>query len=130
MAKGTNASVLFVSSDSKAQMPPGSLSDLITQAAALGIEVQEVDSQVDNRNTVEEARRSNTRIVGFIGYSEQDIPGLDAATKCGGLALTPGGSASLWCTRREGHSFRLGQHLEVRRPADAIHALQSAIAGG
>lgn len=130
MAKGTFASVLFVSSDARAHMPPGSVSELITQAAAFGIEVQEVDSQVDTRNTVEEARHSNTRIVGFFGYSEQDIPGLDAATKCGGLALTPGGSASLWCTRREGRSFPIGRHLEVRRPADAILALQSAIAGG
>ncbi|MCC6980145.1 MAG: hypothetical protein IT343_17635 [Candidatus Melainabacteria bacterium] len=130
MAKGTLASVLFVSSDAKAHMPPGSVNELITQAAALGIEVQEVDSQVDTGNTVEKARRSNTRIVGFFGYSEQDIPGIDAATKCGGLALTPGGSASLWCTRREGRSFPFGQHLEVRRPADAILAVQSAIAGG
>lgn len=129
MAKQTQSQVLMVSSDAVGTMPREKVTSFVAQLAALGIAVVEVDSAIDTGTQVEEAHRSHGRIVGYLGQSEKDIPGLRSATKLGGLAIALGGPASSWCAREEGRSFPFGKCLEVREPSNAILAIQSAIGG-
>ncbi|MCC7531459.1 MAG: hypothetical protein IT342_23350 [Candidatus Melainabacteria bacterium] len=130
MAKGTQSQVLVASSDVMGTMPREKVTSFVAQLAALGIAVVEVDSHIDAGTQVEDAHRFHGRIVGFLGQSEKDIPGLRSATKLGGLAIALGGPASIWCAREEGRSFPFGKCLEVREPSNAILAIQSAVGGG
>ncbi len=129
MAKGKHTQMLFASHDAMATMPPESVTKFAAQLEAYGIGTVVVDANVDCGEQVEDALRAQNRIVGFIGRSEKDIPGLIAATRNGGLAICLGGPASQWCAREEGRSLPLGRCLEVRQPSDAIRAIQSAIGG-
>ncbi len=130
MAKGTQSLVLVASSDAMSTMPREKVTSFVAQLAAFGIALVTVDSNVDPGTQVEDAHHSHGRIVGFLGQSEKDIPGLRSATKLGGLAIALDGPASSWCAREEGRSFHFGQCLEVREPSNALLAIQSVIGGG
>ena len=128
MAKG-NPQLLFASPDAIATMPHGFATGLAAQLDAYGISIVVVDPAVAYDVQVEDAQRAHNRIIGFIGRTEQDIVGMKAATINGGLALSVGGPASVWCAREEGRSFAFGRCREVSQASDAIHAIQSAVGG-
>lgn len=130
MAQVTESQVLVVSGDIMSGMPREKVTSFVAQLAAYCIAVVQVNPDLDIGTQVEDAHRSHGRIVGYLGQSEKDIPGLRSATKLGGLAIALGGPASVWCAREEGRSFRFGQCLEVREPSNAILAIQSVIGGG
>lgn len=128
MAQGKNMQVLFMSQDARAKMQPETATQFVAQLGALGIDVIDVDSNADTKTQVENAP-SHSRIVGYLGHSEQDIGGLAAATKRGGLAIILDGPASAWSAREEGRSVPFGQCLEVRHASNALNAIQAAIGG-
>jgi len=129
MAKSKHTNVLLASSDVMALMPHEKVTSFVAELDAYHIELVQVDSNVDTGKQVDDVP-SSRRIVGFIGHSENDIPGLAAAINRDGLAISVGGPASLWCARKDGQSVRSGRYLEVRQPSDAILAIQSAVGGG
>ncbi len=129
MAQGKHLSVLFASQGVIAKMPQETVTKFVAQLDALGIAVITVDTNVDTGAQVENAQHTHSRIVGYLGHSEADIPGFVAATKRGGLAIAVGGPASVWCAREEGRSVPFGKCLEVSQPSNAIQAIQAAIGG-
>lgn len=130
MANAKSFHLLFMSKNVMANMPPAAASNFLERLASFGITGIEVGSDTDSVSAVEEAHRHNNHIVGFIGHSDSDIPGLKACTKYGGMAITlDGGSASVWCAREEGRSIPFGRCANIRQPSDSFHALQSAVGG-
>lgn len=130
MAQATESQALIMSFDVMSRMPREKVTSFVAQLAAYGIAVVQVDPAVDTGTQVEDAQRTHNRhIVGYLGHSEKDIPGLRAATRFGGLAIAVGGPASEWCAREEGRSVPFGRCLEVREPSNALNAIQSAIGG-
>lgn len=130
MSREKSFHLLFMSKNVMANMPPSAASNFLERLNSFGITAIEIGSDTDCTATLEEAYRNNSHIVGYIGQSDSDIPGLKACTKYGGMAITlHGGSASDWCAREEGRSFPFGRCTSVRQPSDALHALQSAIGG-